>query len=164
MLPRMNYTKRCCSLNEGENRLALSCIMTVNPKGEVIDHEIAETVIKVDRRMSYTSVAKILEEHDENEIAKYEELVPMFELMKELSHILREHRRKRGSIDFDFPESKMVLDEMVDQLILSHMTEMWLQRLLKILCCLRMKPLRKNISGESFRFYIERMISRMKIK
>lgn len=110
MLPQ-KLSNGVCSLNEGENRLALSCIMTVNPKGEVIDHEIAETVIKVDRRMSYTSVAKILEEHDENEIAKYEELVPMFELMKELSHILREHRKKRGSIDFDFPESKMVLDE-----------------------------------------------------
>ena len=110
MLPQ-KLSNGVCSLNEGENRLALSCIMTVNPKGEVIDHEIAETVIKVDRRMSYTSVAKILEEHDENEIAKYEELVPMFELMQELSHILREHRRKRGSIDFDFPESKMVLDE-----------------------------------------------------
>ena len=110
MLPQ-KLSNGVCSLNEGENRLALSCIMTVNPKGEVIDHEIAETVIKVDRRMSYTSVAKILEEHDENEIAKYEELVPMFELMKELSHILREHRKKRGSIDFDFPESKMVLDK-----------------------------------------------------
>ena len=77
MLPQ-KLSNGVCSLNEGENRLALSCIMTVNPKGEVIDHEIAETVIKVDRRMSYTSVAKILEEHDENEIAKYEELVTMF--------------------------------------------------------------------------------------
>ena len=110
MLPQ-KLSNGVCSLNEGENRLALSCIMTVNPKGEVIDHEIAETVIKVDRRMSYTSVAKILEDHDKNEIAKYEELVPMFELMQELSHILREHRKKRGSIDFDFPESKMILDE-----------------------------------------------------
>ena len=53
--------------------------MTVDAKGNVIDHVIAETVIKVDRRMSYTSVKKILEDHDEAEIRAYEELVPMFE-------------------------------------------------------------------------------------
>ncbi len=110
MLPH-RLSNGICSLNAGENRLALSCIMTVNPKGEVIDHIIAETVICVDRRMSYTSVAKILEEHDEAECEAYRELVPMFERMKELSGILRARRKKRGSIDFDFPETKMILDE-----------------------------------------------------
>lgn len=110
MLPH-RLSNGICSLNAGENRLALSCIMTVNPKGEVIDHIIAETVICVDRRMSYTSVAKILEEHDESECEAYRELVPMFERMKELSGILRARRKKRGSIDFDFPETKMILDE-----------------------------------------------------
>ena len=110
MLPH-TLSNGICSLNAGENRLALSCIMTVSPKGEVIDHEIAETVICVDRRMSYTSVAKILEEHDPQETEEYKELVPLFERMKELSHILRERRKKRGSIDFDFPETKMILDE-----------------------------------------------------
>ena len=93
------------------DRLALSCIMTVNPKGMVIAHEIAETVIHVDERMSYTSVKKILEDRDANEIKRYEKLVPMFEQMQELSGILREQRKRRGSIDFDFPETKMVLDE-----------------------------------------------------
>ncbi len=110
MLPH-RLSNGICSLNAGENRLALSCIMLVNPKGEVIDHEIAETVICVDRRMSYTSVAKILTDHDGREIAEYGELVPMFERMEELSHILRDRRKQRGSIDFDFPETKMVLDE-----------------------------------------------------
>ena len=92
-------------------RLTLSCVMTIDTKGNVIDHTIAESVIKVDRRMSYTSVKKILEDHDENEIGEYEELVPMFELMQELAAILRKKRMKRGSIDFDFPETKIVLDD-----------------------------------------------------
>ena len=110
MLPHA-LSNGICSLNEGVDRLALSCIMTVNDKGMVVDHKIAETVVRVDRRMTYTSVKKILEENDEEEIAKYEELVPMFKLMEELAAILREKRRKRGSIDFDFPETKMVLDK-----------------------------------------------------
>ena len=110
MLPH-TLSNGICSLNAGEDRLALSCIMTVNEKGIVIDHEIAETVIHVDERMSYTSVKKILTDKDEKEIEKYKELVPMFERMQELSGILRARRSRRGSIDFDFPETKMVLDE-----------------------------------------------------
>lgn len=109
MLPH-KLSNGICSLNAGENRLTLSCVMTIDPKGNVIDHTIAESVIKVDRRMSYTSVKKILEDHDENEIREYENLVPMFELMRELAAILRKKRMKRGSIDFDFPETKIVLD------------------------------------------------------
>ena len=110
MLPH-KLSNGICSLNAGENRLTLSCVMTIDAKGNVIDHTIAESVIKVDRRMSYTSVKKILEDHDENEIREYEELVPMFELMQELAAILRKKRMKRGSIDFDFPETKIVLDD-----------------------------------------------------
>ena len=110
MLPH-KLSNGICSLNAGENRLTLSCVMTIDTKGNVIDHTIAESVIKVDRRMSYTSVKKILEDHDENEIGEYEELVPMFELMQELAAILRKKRMKRGSIDFDFPETKIVLDD-----------------------------------------------------
>lgn len=109
MLPH-KLSNGICSLNAGENRLALSCIMTIDEKGNVVDHTIAETVIKVDRRMSYNSVKKILEENDEAERAEYEELVPMFELMQELAGILRKKRMKRGSIDFDFPETKILLD------------------------------------------------------
>ena len=110
MLPHV-LSNGMCSLNAGEDRLALSCIMTVDSKGNIIDHQIAETVVNVDERMSYTSVKKILEEHDEEECRRYQTLIPMFELMKELSEILRNRRHKRGAIDFDFPESKMVLDE-----------------------------------------------------
>lgn len=109
MLPH-KLSNGICSLNAGENRLALSCLMTIDRKGEVVSHEIVESVIKVDRRMSYTSVKKILEDRDEAECREYEALVPMFELMRELAAILREKRKKRGSIDFDFPESRIILD------------------------------------------------------
>jgi ribonuclease R len=67
-------------------------------------------VINVDRRMSYTSVHAIVELQDPEERKEYEELIPMFELMYELASILRKRRDKRGSIDFDFPESKITLD------------------------------------------------------
>ena len=109
MLPHI-LSNGICSLNAGEDRLALSCIMLISQDGTVIEHEIAETVVCVDCRMSYTSVRKILKDRDEKEREKYQELVPMFELMEELAAVLREKRRKRGSIDFDFPETKIVLD------------------------------------------------------
>ena len=144
MLPHA-LSNGICSLNQGENRLALSCIMTINPKGEIIDHTIAETVICVDRRMSYTQVKNILEAYHaansqdasvekvdgkqddadrETEIVsdvnvrrqqeallgEYEALVPMFVRMEKLAGILRGKRMKRGSIDFDFPETKVILD------------------------------------------------------
>lgn len=110
MLPH-KLSNGICSLNAGVDRLALSCLMEIDDKGNVVGHEIAETVINVDRRMSYTSVKKIVEDHDEEEMKEYEPLVPMFEMMLELANILREKRRKRGSIDFDFPESKIFLDK-----------------------------------------------------
>lgn len=109
MLPR-KLSNGICSLNAGEDRLALSCIMTIDRKGNVIDHVIAETVIRVDRRMSYTSVQKILDK-DEAETKAYEEFAPMFRLMQELAAVLREKRGRRGSIDFDLPETKVILDE-----------------------------------------------------
>lgn len=110
MLPH-KLSNGICSLNQQVDRLALSCIMEIDFSGKVIGHKIAETVIKVDRRMSYTSVKKILVDNDEEEINEYKELVPMFKLMEELASILREKRMKRGAIDFDFPESKIILDE-----------------------------------------------------
>lgn len=109
MLPHA-LSNGICSLNEGVDRLALSCLMEIDGTGEITDYEIAETVIRVNKRMSYTSVKKILEDKDEAETAKYAELIPMFERMAELSGILREKRRKRGAIDFDFPESKIYLE------------------------------------------------------
>ena len=109
MLPH-KLSNGICSLNAGEDRLALSCIMTVSPSGAVVDHQIAETVIRVDRRMSYTGVAKMLDE-DSDALRENEEFIPMIQMMKELSDIIRENRGRRGSIDFDFPETKVILDE-----------------------------------------------------
>ena len=109
MLPR-RLSNGICSLNAGEDRLAMSCIMTVDKKGTVIDHVITESVIHVDQRMSYTGVQKILD-GDEAALAEYEVLIPMIRDMKELADLLRAKRKKRGSIDFDFPETKVILDE-----------------------------------------------------
>ena len=100
-----------CSLNEGCDRLALSCLIEIDEKGNVVGHRVAETVIQVNRRMTYTSVKKILTDQDQQERLKYEEFVPMFELMEELSKLLRKKRFARGAIDFDFPESKILLNE-----------------------------------------------------
>ena len=109
MLPH-KLSNGICSLNQGCDRLALSCLMDIDEKGNVIGHRICETLINVTRRMSYTSVKKILVDNDEQEIKEYEPLVPMFKLMEELATILRNKRYKRGSIDFDFPETKITLD------------------------------------------------------
>ena len=110
MLPH-TLSNGICSLNQGENRLALSCIMTIDESGKILDHKIVETVVRVDQRMSYTSVKKILQDQDEEECEKYKELIPMFQRMEELAAILRKKRMKRGSIDFDFPETKILLDQ-----------------------------------------------------
>lgn len=109
MLPQ-KLSNGICSLNAGENRLALSCIMKISKTGEIVDHEIAETVICVDQRMSYSGVQKILQS-DEQALKENEEFVPMILQMKELSDLIRERRGRRGSIDFDFPETKIQLDE-----------------------------------------------------
>ncbi len=110
MLPH-KLSNGICSLNEGTDRLALSCIMEINKSGEVIGHKIEETLINVDKRMSYTSVNKIIELNDEEEREKYKDFIPMFELMYELADILRTRRFKKGSIGFDFPESKIILNK-----------------------------------------------------
>lgn len=110
MLPHA-LSNGICSLNAGVDRLALSCLMDIDEKGDVIGHKIAETVVNVTKRMSYTQVKKILEDKEEEVIKENESLVPMFQLMLELADLLREKRRKRGSIDFDFPESKITLNE-----------------------------------------------------
>lgn len=110
MLPK-RLSNGICSLNQGVDRLALSCLMDIDEKGRVIGHKIAETVICVDRRMTYTAVKGILE--GDKELRKeYQDLVPLFHQMQELSALLRKNRTRRGSIDFDFPESKVYLDEM----------------------------------------------------
>ena len=109
MLPE-RLSNGICSLNQGQDRLTLSCLMDIDENGTVVAHRIAETVIRVDRRMSYNQVRCILEDGDTETSREYKEFVPMFFLMKELSALLRSKRHNRGSIDFDFPESKIILN------------------------------------------------------
>mgnify|MGYP000672909850 FL=1 len=110
MLPH-KLSNGICSLNAGTDRLTLSCVMKFDKKGKLLDHTICEGILHVDERMTYTNVEKILERSDEEVLKRYEPLVPMFDLMLELSTILRKNRRKRGSIDFDVAETKIIVDE-----------------------------------------------------
>ena len=110
MLPH-KLSNGICSLNQGCDRLALSCLMDIDEKGNVISHKICESVINVDRRMTYTNVKKILENEDEEILNEYKDFADMFRLMEKLALILRQRRFKRGSIDFDFPETKITLND-----------------------------------------------------
>ncbi|NDL66200.1 ribonuclease R [Anaerotalea alkaliphila] len=110
MLPH-SLSNGICSLNAGEDRLALSCIMQVDNKGHVTSHKVAETLINVDRRMSYTEVKKILEDKDPDLVRECHAYLDMFKDMEELAALLRAKRKTRGSIDFDFPETKVILNE-----------------------------------------------------
>ncbi|WKA55965.1 ribonuclease R [Planococcus shixiaomingii] len=100
-----------CSLNPQVDRLTLSCEMIFSDQGELLSHDIFQSVINTSARMTYTDVYEILEQDNQELKEKYAELVPMFELMGELAAILREKRMNRGAIDFDFKESKVLVDE-----------------------------------------------------
>lgn len=110
MLPH-KLSNGICSLNPHVDRLALSCLMEVNGRGEVVSHRILESVINSDYRMTYTAVREILEDGAPALLEQYAEILPMLEDMEELRQILGEKRRKRGSVNFDLPESKIILDE-----------------------------------------------------
>lgn len=114
MLPHA-LSNGICSLNEGVDRLALSCLMTIDMYGEIVDYEICESVIRVNSRMSYTAVKDILENEavveQDPQYRRYAYLVTMLRQMQELAAALKEKRRKRGSIDFDFPECRILLDK-----------------------------------------------------
>ncbi len=109
MLPH-TLSNGMCSLNEGEDRLALSCIMTFSPSGELLDHEINETVINSNHRMTYTEVFAIMN-GDEKVREEYSDVSQMIDDMYSLSKVLRARRKKRGAIDFDFPETHIIIDE-----------------------------------------------------
>ena len=123
MLPR-KLSNGICSLNAGEDRLAMSCLMTISDEGEVVEYEIAESLIHVDARLSYNGVMRLFNDKDDSEIAeslawqgykgiktRTQTIARMLRKMKKLAALLRRKREERGSIDFDFPEAKIVLDE-----------------------------------------------------
>ena len=109
MLPR-ELSNGICSLNAGEDRFTLSCIMEINPKGDVVSSEIFKGIIKVTERMSYNDVQAILDESDKSILKKYKKYIPEFKLMKELAIILKNKRMEQGYLNLDIPESKIDLD------------------------------------------------------
>ncbi len=110
MLPH-KLSNGICSLNPETDRLTLSCMMEIDAKGIVISHKICESIIHSDFRMTYTAVREIIEDKTPELLEKYAEIVPMLTLMNELRQVLGEKRKKRGSVNFDLPESKIILNE-----------------------------------------------------
>jgi len=113
MLPH-RLSNGICSLHPNVDRLTLSCEMEIDPTGKVVKHDIFPSVIKTVERMTYSNVRKLVDDEVEPEpelSERYRELVPFFRLMKELALILRDKRMRRGAIDFDFTESKVLVDE-----------------------------------------------------
>ncbi len=110
MLPH-KLSNGICSLNQKEDRLALSCIMEIDKNGSICSHQIVETIINVDKRMSYNIVNDILVNNDSHYLEENKEFLDMFKCMEELRNILLQKRIKRGAIEFDFEEAKIILDE-----------------------------------------------------
>lgn len=110
MLPK-ELSNGICSLNPNEPRLTLSVFMEINSMGKVVNHEIVESVIESKERLIYDDISKLLEEDDENLKERYSHIYEDLKRMEELCKILNEKREKRGSLDFDFPEAKIILDE-----------------------------------------------------
>jgi len=110
MLPK-KLSNGICSLNPKVDRLAFTVMMDIDSSGRVLDHEIFESVINIDERMTYTNVYKILAEDDRELKERYSYLLGDFKAMEELALVLRAKRMSRGAIDFDFEEAKIILDE-----------------------------------------------------
>lgn len=100
-----------CSLNPNVDRLTLSCRMEINSDGKVVKHEIFDSVIQSDHRMTYDEVNQIITDHDENVRAQYPDVTPMLDLAKELSETLIQMRKRRGEIDFDIDEAQVIVNE-----------------------------------------------------
>lgn len=116
MLPK-ELSNGICSLNGGVDRLTLSCVMKIDGKGRVVSHKISESVIKTTARMTYTDVAVLLDDKEAEPAQKaalsqkYTAITPMLPAMRELAGILENMQKARGSIDFDIPEAKIIMDE-----------------------------------------------------
>jgi ribonuclease R len=99
-----------CSLNPHVDRLVQSCLMEIGKRGDVVRYEIHDGVIRSTERMTYTAVNALLTGHETDTVGRYQELVPTFELMRDLFHILNGRRKRRGSVDFDLPQPEIILD------------------------------------------------------
>jgi len=110
MLPR-ELSSGICSLKPGQDRLVFSALMEVDPHGRVIAVRFVEGVLRSRRRMTYTSVGRILDRKDPDEMRKFEDLVPFFRTMEELCLILNKKRMRGGAVDFDLPEAEIQFDQ-----------------------------------------------------
>lgn len=110
MLPKV-LSNGMCSLNPNEDKLTLSVFMEIDKNGKVVKYDIKETIINSKARMTYTEVSDILEKGDEDLKKKYENILDDFYNAQDLAKILSKRRTQRGSIDFDFPEAKIILNE-----------------------------------------------------
>lgn len=110
MLPH-KLSNGICSLNAGVDRLALSCLMEIDQNGNVVSHEVCESLIKVDKRMSYTVVNDLLTNENSEYLEEHKDFMEMFKNLEEIRNILIKKRTKRGAIEFDFTEAKIILDE-----------------------------------------------------
>lgn len=110
MLPK-ELSNGICSLNPNEDRLTLSVFMEIDKNGSVVDYKIVEGVIRSKARLVYDDVSDFLERDDKKALKNLEGVTEDLKIMEELSHILYEKRQKRGCIDFDFPEARIILDE-----------------------------------------------------
>lgn len=111
MLPK-ELSNGICSLNPKEDRLTMTCMMTIDSTGKVVNYEIFESIIKTSERMTYTDVTKILKDRDSELLKRYDYLIEDFKLMEELCLILNKKRMLRGALDFDFEESKIILNDL----------------------------------------------------
>ncbi len=110
MLPH-KLSNGLCSLNPNVDRLTMSCIMEIDHSGGVVDQTICESIIHSNYRMTYSKVREIIEDGTPELVEEYKEIVPMLHEMNELRVILGDKRKKRGAINFDLPESKIILDK-----------------------------------------------------
>lgn len=110
MLPKV-LSNGMCSLNPNEDKLTLSVFMEIDKNGKVVKYDIKETIINSKARMTYTEVYDILEKGDEDLKKKYANILDDFYNAQDLAKILSKRRTQRGSIDFDFPEAKIILNE-----------------------------------------------------
>ena len=110
MLPK-KLSNGICSLNQGVKRLCLAIDITFDKYGNVLESNVFKSVIKVRKKMTYENVYKVLNHQDEKVLEEYKDFEKDILLMKELALILNEKRTKNGSINFDIPETKILLDE-----------------------------------------------------
>lgn len=129
MLPQ-ELSSGICSLRPDEDRLVLSCLMSIDRHGAITGYEVCEGVIRSARRMTYTKVAAVLE-GDEAARAEYPEFTPRFQAMERLARILNKKRVERGSIDFDLPEASIQFDEAGAMQGVTRATRNWAHRLIE---------------------------------